>query len=70
MVKLLLESGASPNNANADGVSALMAACHEGYIDVVETLIEGGADLEEQDMDGYTGLMKVRRSEVRSERGG
>jgi len=42
--KLLLAAGASANDADAWGVSAMVLAAHSGFGDVVEFLLENGAD--------------------------
>ena len=51
MVKLLIESGAAVNYSNELGWTALMKAVHNaelncGFADVVQTLIDNGADIE------------------------
>ena len=43
-VKALLEQGTDPNQTDDEGYSALQAAAENGYLDVVELLIQQGAD--------------------------
>jgi ankyrin repeat protein len=43
-VKLLVAAGANVNDADAWGVSATVVAAHSGYGDLVEYLLEKGAD--------------------------
>src|SRR5690606_16874131 len=51
VVKLLLELGADPNaRETLDGRTALMGAAHKGRNDVVQILVEHGADLSARDI--------------------
>jgi ankyrin repeat protein len=43
--RLLLDAGASPNDADAWGVSAVVLAAHSGFRDLVELLLDRGADV-------------------------
>ena len=53
----LIDSGANVNYADAGGLTPLMyAANFEGGVDLVEMLIEAGANLYAIDNDGYTAL--------------
>ena len=45
MVKMLLDAGAEPEGANADGQTALMLAIKTGELPVVEMLINAGANV-------------------------
>ena len=45
MVRQLLRTGADVNARDRHGQTALMLAAHRGYREMVETLVEGGADL-------------------------
>jgi ankyrin repeat protein len=49
-VKLILELGADVNAQNLDGQTALMGAAHKGRNDVVQTLVDAGADLALRDI--------------------
>src|SRR3977135_4663641 len=42
--KLLLAAGANVNDADAWGISALVLAAHSGYRELVDFLLENGAD--------------------------
>ena len=42
--KLLVAAGANVNDTDAWGVSATVLAAHSGYVELVEFLLEGGAD--------------------------
>ena len=44
-VKVLLEQGSDPNQTDEEGYSALHAAAENGYLDVVQLLIQQGADV-------------------------
>lgn len=56
-VNALLESGASPNTKDADGISALMYAARKDNIDVQAALLAKGADINAKDAEGWTALM-------------
>ena len=43
-VKVLLEQGSDPNQTDEEGYSALHAAAENGYLDIVQLLIQQGAD--------------------------
>lgn len=58
-VKKLLAAGASPESADRDGITALMAAAFAGQADVVRTLLAAGADPDAQDVSGMTALMNA-----------
>ena len=58
IVALLLEKGANPNVADAEGKSALRHALHE-HPEVAKALLEGGADANERDGDGNRLLMNA-----------
>ena len=45
MVNLLLSAGAQPDPLGQDGGTPLMAACQAGHFDVVQTLVNKGADI-------------------------
>ena len=44
-VKVLLEQGSDPNQTDEEGYSALHAAAENGYLDIVQLLIQQGADV-------------------------
>lgn len=56
MVERLLDAGAEPNYHNDMGVTSLMAAVEHGRIDIIQQLIEAGADLSFKAIDGSTVL--------------
>jgi len=43
--RLLLDAGANPNDADAWGISAMVLAAHSGYRELVELLLNRGADV-------------------------
>ncbi|KAJ0005825.1 hypothetical protein NQD34_015719 [Periophthalmus magnuspinnatus] len=47
VVSLLLERGANPGHRDKDGMTPLLLAAYEGNEDVVELLLEAGADVDE-----------------------
>lgn len=53
--KLLVAAGANVNDADAWGVSALVRAAHSGFGDLVEFLLDHGADAS-SDTAGFTAL--------------
>jgi uncharacterized protein len=62
LVKLLLEKGARVNDANADGITALHGAAYKGANNVVQLLVDRGADLAAKDkgQDYGFGVSSVR----------
>jgi ankyrin repeat protein len=63
-VRLLLESGASADDADAWGVSATVYAAHSGFDDLVHLLLESGADPDAQGA-GFSALhLAVMRRDV------
>ena len=61
-VKRLIEQGYDVNERQNDkhGYTALNWACQQGYIDVVQWLIEeGGADMNQRDLQGYSCLYRA-----------
>lgn len=62
--RLLIAAGANVNDADAWGVSALVLAAHSGYGDLVEFLLEKGADANSS-AAGFTALHEaiMRRDE-------
>lgn len=47
VASLLLERGADPGHRDNDGMTPLLLAAYEGHEDVVELLLEAGADVDE-----------------------
>ncbi|XP_026152159.1 ankyrin repeat domain-containing protein 50 [Mastacembelus armatus] len=47
VANLLLEHGADPGHRDHDGMTPLLLAAYEGHDDVVELLLEAGADVDE-----------------------
>jgi ankyrin repeat protein len=58
MVKLLLDRGATPKRLGS-GASALAIAARQGNIEIAEVLIKAGADLNDQDSQGFTPLIEA-----------
>lgn len=58
MLSLLIDFGADLNARDKDGLSPLMAAAYHGHLDVVQTLLRCGADINaRKHKDGFTALM-------------
>ena len=62
--KILVEAGANVNDADAEGISALVLAAHSGFADLVEFLLDKGADANSS-AAGFTALHEaiMRRDE-------
>ena len=60
-VKVLLEQGIDPNQADDEGYSALQAAAENGYLDVVKLLVEKGANVHYK--GEYTALQLAEMAE-------
>lgn len=56
-VRLLLDSGAVVNSRQRNGMTPLMMACREGSAKIVEELIKRNADINAQDVMGWTPLI-------------
>lgn len=57
-IKFLMENGADPNFKNKKGETSLHIAMHEtDNINIVRTLLDYGANIDEQDNDGNTPIM-------------
>lgn len=56
-IRFLLQRGADPNIANNDGLMPIQLATRLGYIEGVESLIEGGARVSVADSQGETPLI-------------
>uniref|UniRef100_A0A3Q2ZSD3 Uncharacterized protein n=1 Tax=Kryptolebias marmoratus TaxID=37003 RepID=A0A3Q2ZSD3_KRYMA len=55
--ELLLQKGASVNQRDGNGRTALSHACEQGYLDAMKILVRNGADPEIEDSWGNTALM-------------
>lgn len=64
IVRLLLEHGASPNLAVADGRTPLHNVCDLGLEELAMLLLEKGAEIDARINSGYTPLMTAATSEV------
>ena len=53
-VSALLESGASANAKDVDGLTALMYAARKDQVEVVKLLLEKGADVNARENGGWT----------------
>jgi ankyrin repeat/SAM/basic leucine zipper domain-containing protein 1 len=56
-VRLLLDSGALVNSRQRNGMTPLMMACREGMVKIVDELIKRNADINAQDVMGWTPLI-------------
>jgi len=56
VVRALIGAGADVNAADADGTTALMAACHHRRVACAEVLVTAGADVNARSKDGRTPL--------------
>ncbi|OUM59767.1 hypothetical protein PIROE2DRAFT_46780, partial [Piromyces sp. E2] len=56
IIRNLIKFGARVNHRNKYGQTALMKACHYGYINNVDFLIKNGAEINTEDVDGNTPL--------------
>ena len=54
MVKLLLQSGASVCSEVGNGIQATHLAARLGYLEILSTLEDGGANLDREDQNGLT----------------
>jgi ankyrin repeat protein len=57
LVKLLLESGASPSLGTANGMTPMMAAAVRGDVEVLKLLVDRNADVNTKNGAGETALM-------------
>ena len=58
-VKMLLDLGVDPNARNADGRTALMGAAHKGRNEIVQLLVDRGADLAARDIGSRDTIHKL-----------
>ena len=56
-VRRLLDDGANPNQANADGFTTLMVAAFAGHSQIAKALLDGGANPNQAAANGGTALM-------------
>lgn len=69
IVKALLESGVSPNTADANGATPLTYAAQFNHVEVVKLLMAAGADPNQKDNSGFSAIeyaTKLNNSEVLS----
>ena len=52
----MLERGADPNIYNDEQITPLRVAAAKGFAEICEILIQYGADVEVEDIDGYSAL--------------
>lgn len=60
ITKKLLHAKADPNVKNLQEVTALMWAAQRGHKDIVELLLDSGADSDIKDSNGYTLLFRAK----------
>lgn len=60
----LIKSGADVNVQGANGLTPLMRAAGQGRPDIVEILLQAGANIDAKDIEGKTSLMGVAMSNV------
>ncbi len=58
-VEAMLERGADPNAADAEGRTPLLAACAAARLDTAALLLARGADVRARDRDGATALLAL-----------
>lgn len=58
-VEELLKNGATINGKDCFGMTPLEYAVRNGYVKMMEYLIQAGANIDTKDEDGYTLLMRV-----------
>jgi ankyrin repeat protein len=56
-VKKLIENGVNPNTSDPTGLTPLMAASHNGKVEILELLLNAGVPIDSKDSSGYTALM-------------
>lgn len=64
IIALLLESGINLNNSNVNGATSLIYASSAGKFPVVRSLVDAGADLSLQTLDGFNALDSASTVEV------
>ena len=63
LVKSIIELGASPDERNKAGQTALMLAARDGYREHVRVLLDAGASPCMEDVDGWTALKYARENQ-------
>jgi len=63
LAKIVIASGADINNKNKFDITPLMLAAKNGRYDIVELLLQNGADISAYDVNGYTAFNHAVRSE-------
>ena len=58
-VRRLLDAGADPDDADADGRTAVTHAAYGGHADLVRTLVDAGADVDRQDATRANALLST-----------
>jgi len=61
-VSALLSRGANPNERDASGWTALMYAAHNAGPEIIEALLQAGADVKLRSFGGQLALMDRQRS--------
>jgi len=64
---MLIEKGADPNIQDFDGWTALMKAVYKGNVEIVQILINHGADLKLKNIGGHTALYIAEKLNTREE---
>ena len=59
LVSMLFEVGMSPDTSLVSGITPLMIAASCGHIDIVDTLLQAGADVNKPNNEGKTALDKL-----------
>lgn len=63
-LRLLLERGANPNEATAEGATPLMVAATDGLVDHAAALLDRSADPKAKTSDGMTAVHLARKAEM------
>jgi ankyrin repeat protein len=62
VVELLLAKGEDANETDSNGNTALMLAARGGAFQIIEPLINGGADVKAKNKEGWTALRHAKES--------
>ncbi|NLO91481.1 MAG: ankyrin repeat domain-containing protein [Elusimicrobia bacterium] len=63
IITMFLAAGADINSKNRDGITALMSASANGYMETVKFLTEKGIDINARDNSGMTALRYANANE-------